>query len=118
MFCPQLRRLKQDEKFEEKIKSVEKDAWITFKDVTQNFLGNYENLNYATIVEKILENLQKLGCNMNFKKHFLHFHLEYFSENLDEMSMKNKMRDFTMIKKCMEKCYQRHWNVNTLADCC
>ena len=68
-----------------KKKSVKEDVWVGFKDITQKFLGNYKNPNYATIVEKMLQNFQKLGYNMNFKVHFLLSYLEHFSENLGEM---------------------------------
>ena len=76
----------KNEKFEEKMKSVKKDAWVSFKGVTQTFLGVYKDPNYATIIEKMLQNFQKLGCKVKLKIHFLQSHLEYFLENLGEMS--------------------------------
>lgn len=76
----------KDKKFEEKIRSVEKDAWVNFKDITQKFLGNCKDPNYAMIIKKIHKNFQKLGFNMSLKIHFLHSHLGYFSESHHEMS--------------------------------
>ena len=60
------------------MKSVEKDVWVSFEDVTQNFLGNYKDPNYATIVEKSFNTFNNMSCIMSLKIHFLHFHLEYF----------------------------------------
>lgn len=55
-----IRWLMKDEKFEEKKwNQVEKDAWVSFKDVTQKFLGNYKDPNYTTIVEKNALKLSK-----------------------------------------------------------
>ena len=72
----------QDEKFKEKMKSDGKDAWISFKDVSQKCLGNCEDANYATM----LQNFQMFGCNMSLKIHFLHSHLEYFPKNRGKTS--------------------------------
>ena len=73
-----------------------------FKDVTQKFLGNYKDSNYATIVEKMLQNFQKQSYNMGLKIHILHSHLEYFSGNLGKISEEQGERFYQDIK-CVEK---------------
>ena len=79
----------KDATFETTMTTVEKMAWISFKNVTCKFLGNYKNPDYVAIVEDMLENYKKLGCRMSVKLHFLHSHLDFFPEIL-ELSVKNK----------------------------
>ena len=54
---------------------------------------------------------------MSVKVHFLHSHLEYFSENLRALSEKQGER-FHQHIKIMEKRYQGRWNFNMIADYC
>ena len=88
------------------MESVKKDTWVTFKDVAQKFPGNYKDPSYITIVDKMLQSFQKLGCNINLENLFLHSNLENFPENLDEM---NEEQDETFHQdiKCLGKCYQQ-----------
>jgi len=37
-------------------------------------------------VEKMLDNFQKLGCQMSVKVHYLHSQLDFFPANLGDMS--------------------------------
>ena len=53
----------------------EKAAWISFKEVVENFLDNVKSDNYKEIVKKIM------NC---IKLHFIHSHVHQFSENLGE----------------------------------
>ena len=64
---------------------LEKNAWISFKDV-ENILGNTRTKNCTEIVQKLLESYNVLGCNMSIKVHFLPSHLSNFLENLDAVS--------------------------------
>lgn len=43
-------------------------------------------------MEELLESYQQHGCNMNVKVHFLHSHLDYFHENLDDFTGKQGER--------------------------
>jgi hypothetical protein len=65
----------------------------------------------------MLENLQILGCNMSLKLHFLHFHLDYFPENLGDLSEEQGER-FHQDAKEMERRYQGRWDVSMMADYC
>ena len=82
----------------------EKNAWISFSAVTKNFLGNFKAPNYRDLVKDLLTSFQQLGCNMSVKVHFLHSHLDYFPENLGEMSEEQGER-FHQDLKTMEKRY-------------
>jgi len=65
---------------------TEKAAWLSFQEVVENFLGNYKSKDYEKIVANMVKNFSKLGCLMNLKLHFLHSHLDYFPENLEDYS--------------------------------
>ncbi|GBP61571.1 Gamma-aminobutyric acid type B receptor subunit 1 [Eumeta japonica] len=43
---PQIRSLMADEKFDATMNNTELDAWVAFKDVVNNFLGNNKQLDY------------------------------------------------------------------------
>ena len=64
----------------------EKNVWIAFSQVVNNFVGNTKSPKYKEIVKTLLDNFYKLGCNMSVKVHFLHSPLEYFPENLGALS--------------------------------
>lgn len=50
------------------------------------FLGNIKDALYKTIVKRNLAAYKSLGCNMSLQVHFLHSHVDYFSENLGTYS--------------------------------
>ena len=83
---PKIRQLLKDKEFIETISPEEKNGWIAFSQVVNNFLGNTKSPKYKEIVKTFLDNFHKLGCNMSVKVHFLHSHLEYFPENLGALS--------------------------------
>lgn len=114
---PQIRKLMKDQQFENSMKSIERNAWVSFKNVVDNFLGNHKSPDYGEIVETLLVNYQKLGCNMSLKIHFLHSHLDYFPVNLGEVSEEQGERFHQDIKE-MEKRYQGYWNTSMMADYC
>ncbi|XP_043287550.1 uncharacterized protein [Venturia canescens] len=114
---PQIRSLFGDENFIKKMNDTEKAAWQIFKKVSQNFLGNEKIDNYQDLVEELLENFRNLGCLMNLKLHFLHSHLDYFPENLGDLSEEQGERFHQDISE-MENRYQGRWNINMMADFC
>lgn len=75
---PQIRTMFKDNNFTSKMNGLEKGAWLSFKDVAQNFLGNTKSPQYKKIVKNMVKNFEKLGCSMNLKLHFLHSHLDEF----------------------------------------
>ena len=96
---------------------TEKKAWISFKAVAQNFLGNQKSDQYQILVNELLENYQELGCLMNLKLHFLHSHLDYFPANLGDYSEEQGERFHQDIQE-MERRYQGRWDINMMADFC
>jgi len=114
---PQIRKMLRDQTFITTMSNVEKAAWLSFKNVVENFLGNNKSENYKTIVSDMVRNYGILGCLMNLKLHFLHSHIDEFPENLGDFSEEQGERFHQDIKE-MERRYQGRWDVNMMADYC
>jgi hypothetical protein len=114
---PDIRKLLSDDLFETTMKTVKMEAWNAFKEVIAKFLGNYKDPNYKNIVEKMLEKFIALGWAMSLKVHFLNAHLDYFPENLGNVSEDQGERFHQDIRE-METRYQGRWNVNMMGDYC
>ena len=97
-----IRQLIRDEHFTGTMSDLEKNAWLSFKDVVKSLLGNTRASNYTEIVQKLLESYKALGCNMTIKLHFLHCHLANFPEDLGAVSDEQGER-FHQDLKIMEK---------------
>ena len=61
---------------------TEKCEWLTFKVVCLIFLGNLKAENYKELLADLLKSHQTVGCNMSFKIHSLHSHLDFSPPNL------------------------------------
>ena len=114
---PQIRKSMKDPQFPHSMNAAERDAWTSFTDVVNNFLGNHKSEDYVSYVEKMLKAFEHLKCNMSIKVHFLSSHLDCFPDNLGDVSDEQGER-FHQDIKTMETRYQGQWNVNMLADYC
>ena len=114
---PQIRNLLDDAVFERTLTPVEKNAWLAFKSVCVNFLGNYRAENYRDLVEDLLRAYKLMGCNMSLKIHFLHSHLDIFPPNLGDVSDEHGERFHQDILE-MERRYKVKSVTNMLADYC
>lgn len=114
---PQIRLLTKDPAFVGSMNEVEKETWLSFVDIINNFLGNHKSENYAELVNRMLNNFQSLGCNMSIKVHYLHSHLDRFPENLGDVSEEQGER-FHQDIKIMEDRYQGRWDTHMMADFC
>jgi len=56
---------------------TEKKAWVAFKEVVYNFLGNHKAESYVENVRTMFDKYRALDCNMSLKLHFLHFLFGY-----------------------------------------
>jgi hypothetical protein len=83
---PQIRKLMLNSEFEEQMTNAEKEAWVSFTSVVNNFLGNKKASIYKEIVNHMMEKFKILGCHRSVKLHFLHSHIDYFPENLGKVS--------------------------------
>lgn len=114
---PDIRRLMADPQFITTMTDPQREGWIAFKEVIEKFLGNNKDPNYKQIVKRMLKAFQALGCLMSLKVHFLHSHLDYFPENLGNVSEEQDARFHQDIKE-MEKRYQERCSVSMMADYC
>ena len=67
------------------------------------------------VVSNLIESYEKLGCRMSLKLHFLHSHLDFFRDNLGNVSKKRGKR-FHQDIQVMQKRYQGRWNEVMMGD--
>ena len=99
------------------LSETEKAAWNALKSVCTNFLGNHKAENYREIVSEMFKFFQVMKCNMSLKLHFLDSHLDFFLQNLQEVSDEHCER-FHQDIFIMEKEFARKWNCSMLAEFC
>lgn len=81
-----IRELFKDDRFNNLLQGDAKQAWNASRLVSTNFFGNVRAKNYKKLVEGMLTQYQKLGCDMSLRIHFLRVHLGFFSENCGMVS--------------------------------
>ena len=114
---PQIRKLLEDTEFIRTMNEVEKAAWLNFKEVASNFLGNRKSPKYREIVANMVKSFKKLGCLMSLKLYFLDSHIDEFPDNLGDYSDEQGER-FHQDIKVMENRYQGKWDAVMLSDYC
>lgn len=114
---PQIRQLMKDEQFDQKLNDIELNAWTSFKNIVNNFLGGHRSDEYQQLVNELVQSFKLLGARMAVKLHFLNSHLAYFPENCGDYSEKQGER-FHQDIRVMEERYQGRWDINMLADYC
>lgn len=140
---PQIKKLLNDPSFNYVLTPDEAEAWKSFQKVVNNFLGNFRNPGYESIIEELLKNYEKIGkkliylnlylgiltnykfsyilfktgVNMSLKIHFLHSHLDFFPNNLGDESDEHGER-FHQQMKAMERRYQGFWDEAMMGDYC
>ena len=67
------------------------------------------------MVSNFIESYEKLGCRMSLKLHFLHSHLDFFRDNLGNVSEEHGER-FHQDIQVMKKRYQGRWNEALMGD--
>ena len=68
---PQIKELMQDKQFDEDLIETESNAWLSFKRMCKDFLGNHKAAKYQEVVHDLLTLYKATGCNMSLKIHFL-----------------------------------------------
>ena len=107
----------QDKQFDEDLDENERNAWLSFKRICKDFLGNHKAANYHDVSQDLLTSYKAMGCNMRLKIHFLESHLDFFAENLGEVSDEHG-EIFHQDILAIEKRYQGKWTSSMLADYC
>jgi len=80
------RELMQEKQFDEDLNETERNARLSFKRICKDFLGNHKAANYQNVVQDLLTSYKAVGSNMSLKIHFLESHLDFFPENLGQVS--------------------------------
>ena len=106
---PQIRKLMQDQTFTAHMTVAERDAWSSYVSVIREFLGNANASSYQKLVDVMLLNFSAFGAKMSIKLHYLFSHLDYFPENLGDVSKEQGER-FHQDIRTMEKRYQGRWD--------
>lgn len=114
---PQIRKILRDRTFDACLTKNESNAWNSFREVTEGFLGNKRAKNAKKIVEKLLKNVKALGCRMSLKIHLLDSHFDFFPTNCGAVSDEQGERFHQDISK-MEKRYQGRWDPAMMGDYC
>ena len=115
--APQIRKLIQDQAFTSHMTAVESAVWCSYASVVLEFLGNTKASNYRYLVDVMLRNFQALGSRMSIKLHYLFSQLDYFPENLGDVSKEQGER-FHQDIKMMEERYQGRWDAHMMSDYC
>ena len=105
---PQISELMKDKQFGEDLNETERNTWLSFKKICEDFLGNHKAANYQGVVQGLLTSYKAVGCNMSLKIQFLESHLDFFRENLGEVSDEHGER-FHQEIMVMEKRNQGKW---------
>lgn len=65
----------------------------------------------SKVVENVVAKFKQLGYSMTIKEHILHWHLDYFPQNLGALSEEQRQRFYEDIKD-MEWWFKGRWNIN------
>ena len=76
----------QDKQFDEDLNETERNAWLSFKRICKDLLGNHKAVNYQDVVQDLLTSYKAMGCNMSLKIPFLESYLDFFPENIGGVS--------------------------------
>ena len=114
---PLIRKLIQDQSFTSHMTAVESAAWCSYVSVVQEFLGSTKVSNYRYLVDVVLSNFQVLGSRMSIKLYYVYSHLDYFPENLGDVS-EEQVERFHQDIKMMEERYLGRWDAHMMSDYC
>ena len=92
--------------FWEPVELKYENAWFSFIDVAQNFLGNRRASNYKELVENILKSFRNFGFNISIKVHFSFSQLDQSPENVVDVTDEQDERFHADIK-FVEKSFYR-----------
>ncbi|XP_044586080.1 uncharacterized protein LOC123266115 [Cotesia glomerata] len=112
---PQIKQIMKSDDFTKLLNAREKPAWESFKAVVDGFLGNHRAINYAELIEKMLESFKVMSCRMSHKLHMLHSHLDEFKDNMGAYSEEQGER-FHQDVMDFERRYQGQYNENMMGD--
>jgi len=104
---PQIRELMQGKQFDEDLNETERNAWLSFKRICKDFIGNHKAANNHDVVQ---------GYNMS-ENPLSGVTLGFFLRKSQQVSDEYSER-FHQEVMAMEKQYQGKWTSSMLADYC
>ena len=110
---PHIHKLMDHQPFENYLNFEQNEAWQSFKDVVDNYLGNHKSDQFHQMVERLLIDYRQMGCLMSIKVHFLMCHLDFFPDNLGDFSDK---RTNASSLRSFEINFKSNWDINVLCD--
>ena len=102
---PEIRKMFQSADFAQSMTISQRNAWNSFRGVVHGFLGNRKDDRYEELVETLLDAYRDNGYRMSIKLHYLHSHLDFFSQNMGSISEEHGER-FHQDIRTMELRYQ------------
>ena len=94
---------------------LERNAWQAFRMIVEGFLGKHRKNDHAMLVSNLIKSYENLGCRMSLKLRCLHSHLDFFRDNLGNVSEEHGER-FHQDIQVMEKRYQGRWDEAMMGD--
>ena len=104
------------EELENKMSTVEKNAWKVFRLVVKGFLGNNNCENYKELMENFIECYGIQGYRMLVKLHYLDLYLDSLRENLGDVSEEHYEQFHQEILTMTKRCQGRR-NESMMGDC-
>jgi len=114
---PQIREMTQDKQFDEDLNETERNAWLSFKRICKDVLGNHKAANYQDVLQDPLTSYKAMGCNMSLKNPLSGVTLGFFPRKSRRSSDEHGER-FHQNIMAMEKRYQRKCTSSMFADYC
>lgn len=94
---------------------LELEAWISFRDVCNGFLGKHRADDYLQRVNRLLVAYRAMGIKMSTKVHLLHSHLDKFPSDMAAISDEHGERVHQELSEFEER-YQGKTGSSFLAD--
>ena len=65
---------------------LERNAWQALRMIEEGFLANHRRDEHAMMLSDLIESYEKLGYRMSLKLYLLYSHLDFFRDNLGNVS--------------------------------
>jgi hypothetical protein len=105
----------QDLDFHSILSDTEMAVWNAVKSLCINFIGKHKAENHRKIVSEMLKCFQVMKSSMSLKLHFLDSYLDFFTQNLGEVSDEHG-ESFHQDMSVMEKRFLQNGSVVCLQN--
>lgn len=105
----------KNDQFENIHTTLVKGAFLSFKNIVRNFLGNKLTTHYKYIVQNSVNNFKKINWHMQLNLRYLHFYIIFFADNMGAIRNEHGERFHHRISAMKCRC-RSQWNAVMLAD--